>query len=90
MRGLRSHLAGLTDDDVDFWFVVCTHGSVLDLPHHQHPVNNPAKYHVFPVQEVTLGCRDEKLTSVGVFPTISHGELARLRVFEGEVFISEG
>ena len=90
MRGLRSHLAGLTDDDVDFWFVVCTHGSVLDLPHHEHPVDNPAEHDVFAVQEVTLGCRDEKLAAVAVFPTVGHRELAWLGVFEGEVFISEG
>ena len=69
---MTSHLAGLTDNDVYFGFVVWTNRSILNLSHHQHPINNSAKHDVFPIQEVTFRCRDKKLATVGVFPTVGH------------------
>ena len=87
---MRSHLATLRYNDVHFGFVVGPHGGVLDLPDDEHAVNDAAEHHVFPVQEVAPGGRDEKLAAVGVLAAVGHGEQPGLGVLDREVLVGEG
>lgn len=61
----------------------------LNQPHKIHALNNFSKYCVLSIEPFCLFCCDEELGAVGVGPSISHGEEARLGVLELEVLIRE-
>ena len=64
-------MARLAYDDVNFWFVVCSHRSVLNLPDHQHPVDDSAEHDVFAIEIITLGCGDKELATIGILGKFS-------------------
>jgi len=67
-----SHLAALRDCDVNFGFVVGSDRRVLDLPQHQHAVDDTAEHDVLAVEEITLGAGQKELTAIGVLSTVGH------------------
>ena len=46
----------------------------LDLLDDIHPLHHLAEHHVLPIQPLSLGGADKELGSVGVGPSIGHGE----------------
>jgi len=85
----RSHLAALRYHHGHLGLVVGASGDVLDLTHHQQPVDYLAKHHMLGVQEVTRRAGDEELTAVGVAPAVGHREQTRPLVAQGEVLVVE-
>jgi len=84
-----SHFSTLGYDDGDFGFVIGPRGNVFDLSHNQQSFDDAAEDHVFRVQKVTFGARDEELAAVGVFARVGHGEQTGARVLQSKVFIGE-
>lgn len=83
------HLSTLRNCHRNLWFIVRSSRNILHFPHDEKAVDNSAKDNVFAVQEVTLGARDEKLTTVGVLAAVGHGQEARRVMLQSEVFIRE-
>lgn len=71
----------------NFWLIVRPRGDVLHFPHDEQAVDHSAENHVFTVQEVALGARDEELAAVGVFAAVGHGQQAGRVVFQDEVLV---
>ena len=63
--------------------------TLLHLLDDIHPLNHSTEDHVFPVQPVTLGSRDEELGAVGVRSAVSHRQEARGVALQEDVFVLE-
>jgi len=61
----------------------------LDLLDDIHPLHHLAEHHVLPIQPLSLGGADKELGSVGVGPSIGHGENSWPSVLQAEVLVLE-
>lgn len=57
--------------------------------HHVHPVHHSPEHYVLPVQPCSLDGAEEKLGSVGVGPSVGHGQDSGASVLLLEVLVCE-
>ena len=68
------HLSTLRYDNRYLRFVVGSSGNILNLAHHQQPLDDTAKHHMLPIKEVTFSTSNKKLAAIGVLPTVGLSE----------------
>lgn len=85
------HLSALRDDDIQVRDILASISGlgVLHFPHHIHTINHASKHHVLAIQEWRGYGGDEKLTSIGIGPAVSHAEQARSIMLQVEVLVGE-
>ncbi len=66
------HLSTLCNDYRQFGLVIGSSGNILNLSHNQQPIGDLSKHNVFPIQEITFGTGDEKLTTICPRATVCH------------------
>ena len=83
-----SQLSAPRDADFLGWFPTLG-AEPLHFLHHGVAGNDISKHDVFPVQPVSLGGRDEELTSVGAGTAIGHRQHSWACVGQLEVLVSK-
>lgn len=83
------HLSALRNHDRKFGLVVRSRRDIFDLAHDKQAIEDATENNVLVIEEVAFGASYEKLTTVGVLPTVGHRKQTGSFMLQQEALVRE-